>query len=256
MGSSSVPVMRAAGWRWALPNLTTLLGLGTGLTSVRFAMAGDFHRSLLMIVLATFIDALDGKIARVLKATSHFGAELDSLSDFVCFGASPAFVLYIFTLSELGIYGWYIVLWLCACAAYRLARFNTTELSPGEFDQVVPEGFFTGVPAPAAAVLTLFPMIVKLELAHFLPFVTPQLCAVNGFVVGLLMVSRLPTPSIKHIRFDFKLSALMLVSFSSFALFPYETTCVVCFLYLLLLPVCFYKAYYAPGSKSRCPKSH
>ena len=132
-----------------IPNILTVLALCAGLTSIRFALHGKWEHAVLSIVLAAILDGLDGRVARLLQGTSKFGAELDSLSDFVSFGVAPAMVLYFWTMQGAGGFGWALVLLFAVCCALRLARFNTmlgnADLPPYAYN------FFTGIPAPAAA---------------------------------------------------------------------------------------------------------
>ena len=128
-----------------VPNVLTLLALCAGMTAIRFAINGDFEAAVYAIIAAGIFDGLDGRMARLLKATSRFGAELDSLSDFVSFGVAPAAVLYLWTMSQLHSIGWAIVLFFAVCCALRLARFNT---QLGAEPPPYAAGYFTGVPAP------------------------------------------------------------------------------------------------------------
>lgn len=179
-----------------VPNLITLLGLCAGLTSIRYAFQGQFETAVTLIIIAAIVDGLDGSIARRLNAASPFGAELDSLSDFVCFGVAPALLVYIFALqAPLPGMGWLLLLVYSLCACLRLARFNVARAAPEQGAT----SHFVGVPAPAGALLALFP--VCLTLAGWVDMRDlPVLVA--GFVtaVGLMMVSRLPTPSLKGLR--------------------------------------------------------
>src|ERR1700755_1160309 len=143
------------------PNLLTLLGLCAGLTSMRFALEGRFGSAAVAIVVAGAIDGLDGRLARLLKATSRFGAEFDSLADFLCFGVAPAFTLYIWSLQRAGGFGYTPCLMFAVCMALRLARFNAAlDSAPGP---AYAYNFFTGVPAPAGAGVALFPLFLGLE---------------------------------------------------------------------------------------------
>jgi CDP-diacylglycerol---serine O-phosphatidyltransferase len=179
-----------------VPNVLTLLALCAGMTAIRFAMIGNFQAAVYAIIAAGIFDGLDGRIARLLKATSRFGAELDSLSDFVSFGVAPAAVLYLWTMSALHGIGWAIVLFFAVCCALRLARFNT-EL--GAEPPPYAAGFFTGVPAPAGAGLAIMPMFVSFAWGDF-PARSPYLDAVWISGVALLMVSTIPTVSLKRFR--------------------------------------------------------
>jgi len=179
-----------------VPNVLTLLALCAGMTAIRFAISGDFEAACYAILAAGIFDGLDGRMARLLKATSRFGAELDSLSDFVSFGVAPAAVLYLWTMSQLHSIGWAIVLFFAVCCALRLARFNT---QLGVEPPAYAAGFFTGVPAPGAAGLSLLPLFVSFQWGDWIAR-SPYLNAVWISGVALLMVSTIPTISTKRIR--------------------------------------------------------
>jgi CDP-diacylglycerol--serine O-phosphatidyltransferase len=181
-----------------IPNLITLAALCSGLTAIRFALQGQFKLAVIAIIVAAIFDALDGRVARRLGVTSRFGAELDSLSDFLCFGVTPAMVLYLASLRDGGSLGWVVVLMFPICSALRLARFNTALLS-----DVPPPAwtgsYFTGVPAPAGALLALIPLVVSFEVGAAWPR-HPLVVGTGLVLVGGLMVSRLPTFSFKKSR--------------------------------------------------------
>ena len=143
-----------------IPNVLTLAALCSGLTAIRFALQGELRLAVIAIIVAAIFDALDGRVARRLGVTSRFGAELDSLSDFLCFGVSPALVLYLASMQGAGSLGWVITLMFPMCSALRLARFNTALLSDTP-PPVWTGSFFTGVPAPAGALLALIPLMVS-----------------------------------------------------------------------------------------------
>jgi CDP-diacylglycerol---serine O-phosphatidyltransferase len=192
-----------------VPNILTLLALCAGMTAVRFAIGGNFQAAVFSIIAAGIFDGLDGRMARLLKATSSFGAELDSLSDFVSFGVAPAAVLYLWTLSGLHGLGWAIALLFAVCCALRLARFNT-ETSSERPSYAAP--FFTGAPAPAGAGLVMVPMFLSFEWGDWL-FRSPYLSAVVVTGIALLMVSKVPTVSLKRIRIPYHLVIPTLLGF-------------------------------------------
>jgi CDP-diacylglycerol---serine O-phosphatidyltransferase len=192
-----------------VPNILTLLALCAGITAMRFAMGGNFQAAVFAIIAAGIFDGLDGRMARLLKATSSFGAELDSLSDFVSFGVAPAAVLYLWTLSELHGLGWAITLLFAVCCALRLARFNT-ETSGATPSYMAP--FFTGAPAPAGAGLVMVPMFLSFEWGDWL-FRSPYLSAVTVTGIALLMISKVPTVSLKRIRIPHHLVVPTLLGF-------------------------------------------
>ncbi|MEK9969807.1 MAG: CDP-diacylglycerol--serine O-phosphatidyltransferase, partial [Ferrovibrio sp.] len=181
------------------PNILTIIALCSGLTAIRFALLGQFKFAVLAIATAAFFDMLDGRVARLLKGASKFGAELDSLSDFLSFGVAPAMVLYFWTMHEIGSgnTGWLVVLAFSVCAALRLARFNTA--LDDDSKPVWTGSFFTGVPAPAGAGLSLLFLIINLELESSL-FASPYLNAIWMLGIGGLMISRVPTFSFKRVR--------------------------------------------------------
>lgn len=145
-----------------MPNAVTALALCFGLTGMRFAIAGEWDKAVGAIVVAGILDGLDGRVARLLKAESRFGAELDSLSDVIAFGVSPAVILYLWTLQYIPKYGWVIALAHAVCCALRLARFNSQ--IDAEWQPHKSAGFLTGVPAPAGAAMALLPLIVWMAL--------------------------------------------------------------------------------------------
>lgn len=180
-----------------IPNILTVLALCAGLTSILYAFQGRWRFAVIAILIAAVLDALDGRVARLLRGASRFGAELDSLSDFLSFGVAPALLLFLWTLHDAHQAGWVVALLFAVCSALRLARFNTAiddEDGPGR----VP-GFFTGVPAPAAAGLVLLPMMLSFELGDSVMRL-PMVNAPAAVAVAVLMISRLPTFSFKGPR--------------------------------------------------------
>src|SRR5436305_6606322 len=147
-----------------IPNVLTLLALCAGMTAIRFAVSENFEAACYAIIVAGVFDGLDGRMARLLKSTSRFGAELDSLADFISFGVAPALVLYLWTMSALHSIGWAIVLFFAICCALRLARFNTEIAAE---PQPYASGFFSGVAAPGGAGVALGPMFFRLRLGDW-----------------------------------------------------------------------------------------
>jgi CDP-diacylglycerol--serine O-phosphatidyltransferase len=178
------------------PNMITLAGMCCGLSSIRFAINDRWELAVAFIIAAAIIDGMDGRVARMLGATSEFGAQLDSLSDFVCFGVAPALVMYIWVLHDIRGIGWAVTLFFVICAALRLARFNTGLVIKPKHSWS--SQFFTGVPSPAGGVLCLLPVIVFLQTdTQSLP---PALIACHMVMVGALMASRIPTFAGKNLR--------------------------------------------------------
>ncbi|MBT6306104.1 MAG: phosphatidylcholine/phosphatidylserine synthase [Rhodospirillaceae bacterium] len=185
-----------------IPNLITVMALCSGLTGIRFALQERWEFAIGAIALAAILDTLDGRMARLLKGQSKFGAELDSLSDFISFGVAPALILFFWTTQSIQGIGWATVLFFSTCMALRLARFNTQleDPNPPSFSA----RFFSGVPAPAAAGLACLPVIVSFELDLD---VIKQPYLISGWLVfiGLMMVSSIPTFSFKGSKLPRKL---------------------------------------------------
>jgi len=182
--------------RTLAPNLVTLLALCAGLTGIRMAFETRYGLALAAIVFAAILDGIDGRLARLLKGTSRFGAELDSLSDFVNFGVAPALILYFWGLHELKSAGWIAAMAFAICAGLRLARFNVMMEDPDR--PAWANNFFVGVPAPAGAIIVLLPIyaaFLGLPRSQFLTWVT----LAYTLVIGSLMVSRLPVFSGKRV---------------------------------------------------------
>ena len=179
--------------RTLVPNVITLLALCAGLTAVRLSIEGKLEFALAAIVLAAVLDGIDGRVARLIKGTSRFGAELDSLADFVNFGVAPALILYFWDLHELRSAGWIAALVFAICAGLRLARFNVSTDDPNR--PAWASNFFVGVPAPAGAITVLLPIYL-----YFLgaPAWAP-ITFVYTLMIALLMVSRLPVFSGKRL---------------------------------------------------------
>jgi len=226
--------------RVLIPNMITLLVLAAGLTAIRFAVEGRLEHAVLAIAVAALLDGLDGRMARLLKGASRFGAELDSLADFLSFGCAPALVLYFWSLNELSTFGWLAAVALAFASALRLARFNVSIE-----DTTKPEwtkGFFTGVPAPAGAMLAVLPINLYLSgLPRFAGHAA--LVAVFTVIVAALMVSRIPTLSGKGRSGPIPrervipLVAIVLGVVFLLVSHPFPTVSAITVLYLALLPI-------------------
>lgn len=226
--------------RYLVPNLITLLALCSGITAIRLAMEGRYDLAIGAVVFAAVLDGLDGRIARFLKSTSRFGAELDSLTDFVNFGVAPAILLYGWTLHDVRSIGWIAALLFAIAAALRLARFNVMLLSA---DRPAWQGnFFVGVPAPAGAIAVLLPITVAMidrDLA--LPDLAAPFVALYTVLIGVLMVSRVPTFSGKKlggVRRDLVVPLFVVfVLFAGLAVnYPFEVLATLSAIYLIALP--------------------
>lgn len=216
MGRRTRPRFKGPSFNRLIPNIMTLLGLCAGLTAMRFALESRFGSAAVALVVAGCIDGLDGRLARLLKATSRFGAEFDSLADFLCFGVAPAFILYLWSLQVARGYGFAPCLMFAVCMALRLARFNAS-LEAEAPSPAYAYNFFTGVPAPAGAGLVLFPLFLGLEAqnlgwTHLLGIVRhPLFCAVVLVGTAMLLVSTLPVWSFKNfkVRSEYVLPVLL-----------------------------------------------
>jgi CDP-diacylglycerol--serine O-phosphatidyltransferase len=226
--------------RIILPNLVTLLALSMGLTAIRYAVEGRFDTAVTAVIAAAVLDGLDGRLARALKGTSRFGAELDSLADFVDFGVAPALLLYFWALHEIKGLGWFATLVFAIACALRLARFNVMIEDPSR--PAWHGDFFVGMPAPAGAITVLLPLYLHLSVVE-LPagkFMTPVF-VVYVLGVAFLMASRIPHFSGKRLGrvprdlvipllFGIGVTALLL------AIFPMEMLAVLGFSYLAAIP--------------------
>jgi CDP-diacylglycerol--serine O-phosphatidyltransferase len=181
--------------RVLIPNIFTLVGLCAGLTAIRMGIEHRWDLAVAALVFAAFLDGIDGHVARLLKASSRFGAELDSLADFVNFGVAPAIIMFNWALEDLRSLGWIAVLVFAVCSALRLARFNVSLDRPDQ--PAWKSNYFVGVPAPAAAIILLLPIYIQ-DLGLHLPSLTP-LVLIYTLTIALLMVSRVPTFSGKLI---------------------------------------------------------
>jgi len=239
------PRFRGQSFNRLIPNILTMIGLCAGLSAMRFGLDGRYGHSAVALLVAACIDALDGRIARLLRATSVFGAEFDSLSDFLCFGVAPSFILYLWSLHDGGEYGFLPCILFTVCMALRLARFNAAITGPSEPPNYA-YNFFTGVPAPAGAGLALFPLFVGLE-AHklhwnglFAAVNYPAFVAVMLIGVAFLLVSTVPVWSFKNFKVPAEYVLPMLLGVSGFAAVlvadPWAALAGVGLLYLVMLP--------------------
>ena len=226
--------------RYILPSILTLIGVCLGISSIKFAMDGNFVFAVLFLVVAAILDGLDGRVARLIKGTSDFGKELDSLTDFVSFGIAPAFIVYFWELKNFGKIGWLIVLFFAVCCVLRLARFNLTKFD--ENDQWK-NNFFEGIPSPAGGCLILFPLIF--ELSNFssllnLKMITPYFMV----LVSILLISKVPTFSFKKIAIRRNMTIFLLLGvglfFVSIIQYTFETLTICSLIYLTLIPASIY----------------
>ena len=223
--------------RYLLPNILTLGGVCLGISSIKFSIDGNFNLAVTLILLAAILDALDGRVARLIKGTSEFGKELDSLTDFVSFGIAPVLILYFWELNTYGKLGWAIALIYSVCCVIRLARFNLTK---SDDQQDWKNNFFEGIPSPAGGLLILMPLIYELSDLNFnfdVKYFTPILT----IVIALLLVSKIPTLSLKKISISPKITVFLLVSiaiiFIALLFYTFETLLIFCLIYFFSIPL-------------------
>ncbi len=232
--------LKALPFRKIAPNIVTLLALCAGVTSIRYSIQADWAKAVICVFVAAFFDLLDGRVARMLKGSTKFGAELDSLSDCISFGVAPAIMIYQWTMFDLPKFGWFFCLLLSVGMAMRLARFNTMleeEPQPEYWNH-----FFVGVPAPAAAALVMMPIMISFDFPELNWLVRSNaFCAVLLVIVTFLMVSRIPTFSTKKLKVPTYLMMPLMLIVALFASFiitqPWLTLGIMTVLYAISIPV-------------------
>jgi len=225
--------------RYLLPNILTLAGVCLGISSIKFSIDGNYTIAVNFILFAAILDALDGRIARMIKGTSEFGKELDSLTDFVSFGIAPVFVLYFWELNKYGKLGWAITLFYSVCCVLRLARFNLTKIDNQEPWK---NNFFEGIPSPAGGLLILMPLIfefTQINLIIDIKSLTPYFT----ILIAILLVSKLPTLSLKKISISPKTTVFILlgigIAFISLLYYTFEALLVFGLIYLISIPISY-----------------
>jgi CDP-diacylglycerol---serine O-phosphatidyltransferase len=222
--------------RYLLPNILTLGGVCLGISSIKFSIDGNYSLAVTLILFAAILDALDGRVARLIKGTSEFGKELDSLTDFVSFGIAPVFVLYFWELNKYGKLGWAITLIYSVCCVLRLARFNLTKIEEAEEWK---NNFFEGIPSPAGGLLILMPLIYELanlNLGYDIKNITPY----STLIVAIMLVSKVPTLSLKKISISPKTTVFLLLTigiiFIALLFYTLEALLLFGVIYLLSIP--------------------
>ena len=226
--------------RVILPNIMTLVGVCIGLTSIKFAFDGRFELSVIAVLIAAIIDGLDGRIARLIKATSKVGKELDSLTDVISFGVAPAFIMYFWALDNIGRFGWLISLIYVVCVALRLARFNvSTGGEPSWRDN-----FFEGVPSPAGGILVLTPLIISLSGFNFVQLNYDLMVPIFFIATSFLLISKFPSYSFKKIVIPRKTTIFLLFGivlfFGLLLIYTFNVIAISTAIYVLLLPISFF----------------
>jgi len=240
-----------------LPNTLTILGVCLGLSSIKFALDLNYQMAVITIGLAAILDTLDGRVARLVHATSKVGKELDSLTDVISFGVAPSFIMYFWSINEIGKFGWPLVLVYVVCCALRLARFNLTCIDENQKWKI---NFFEGVPSPAAAGLVLLPLILNLSdivevlnldgliqilnLNSIFQFENNKIfSSVVILTTSILMVSKIPTYSLKRIVIPRSLGVFLLLGIgayiSTLIFFTFEILFLTGLGYFLLIPISY-----------------
>ena len=226
--------------RMLLPNILTLIGVCIGLTSIRFALSGEFHLAIIAIIFAALIDGLDGRIARLIKGTSKVGKELDSLTDMISFGVAPAFIMYFWKLNTLGRFGWLLCLVYVICVALRLARFNINSNQEPSWR----DNFFEGVPSPAGGILVLTPLIISLSSFNFVQLNYDLMVPAFFITTSFLLISKFPSYSFKKIVIPRKTTIFLLFGivlfFGLLLIYTFNVIAISTAIYVLLLPISFF----------------
>ena len=240
MEEKKFKIVQSKKTRYILPNILTIAGVCLGISSIKFSLDLNFNMAVIFITLAAILDALDGRIARLIKGTTDFGKELDSLTDFVSFGIAPAFIIYFWELNKYGKLGWAITLIYSVCCVLRLARFNLTKFKP---EETWKQNYFEGVPSPIGALLILSPLV--LELTEFNFFINNNyFVPLFTLVIAVLLISKVPTYSFKKIKIKPTLTVFILlgigISLVTLMFFTFETLLIFSFFYILSIPMaCF-----------------
>ena len=225
--------------RVILPNMFTLIGVCIGLSSIKFAFDEKFTLSIIAIIVAAIIDGLDGRIARLIQATSKVGKELDSLTDVISFGVAPAFIMYFWKLNELGRIGWFICLIYVVCVALRLARFNVNSGQEPSWR----DNFFEGVPSPAGGVIVLMPLIYSLSDIQILDINYDFFVPILFVVVSILLISKVPTYALKKISVPRNMTIFLLLAvvlyFGLLLIYTFNAIVISGLIYFIMIPVSF-----------------
>ena len=228
--------------RIILPNAITLIGICIGLTSIKFAIDGKFAIAIIAILFAGLMDALDGRIARLIKGTSKMGKELDSLGDVVSFGVAPALIMYYWNLQYLDKFGWFVCLTYVVCVALRLARFNVNS----EEEPSWKDNFFEGMPSPAGGIIVLMPLVFSFsgygEL--FLKINYDLLVPIFFIIVSVLLISTIPTYSFKRIIIPRSMTKFLLFGivlfFGALLVYTFKILVISSLIYICLIPISYF----------------
>jgi CDP-diacylglycerol--serine O-phosphatidyltransferase len=223
--------------RMLLPNALTLMNVCIGLSSIKFALDEKFELSIIAIIFASIFDALDGRVARLLKGTSLVGKELDSLADLISFGVAPAFIMYFWSLNNLGKFGWLLTMTYVVCVALRLARFNVNSNS----EQSWKDDYFEGVPSPAGGILILMPLIFNLSEFNLIKVNYDILVPTFFILISFMLISKVPTFSFKKISIPRRMTIFVLFGivlfFGLLLVYTFKILLICGLIYLSLIPI-------------------
>ena len=222
--------------RMLLPNTLTLINICIGLSSIKFALDAKFELSIIAIIFAAIFDTLDGRVARLLKGTSLVGKELDSLADLISFGVAPAFIMYFWSLNNLGKFGWLLTMIYVVCVALRLARFNVSSNT----EQSWKDNFFEGVPSPAGGILILMPLIFSLSEINLINVNYSIIVPAFFILISFLLISKMPTFAFKKIAIPRRMTIFALFGivllFGLLLIYTFKVLVICGLIYICLIP--------------------
>ena len=226
--------------RTLLPNALTLINVCIGLSSVKFALDAKFELSIIAIIFAAIFDALDGRVARLLKGTSLVGKELDSLADLISFGVAPAFIMYFWSLNNFGKFGWLMTMIYVICVALRLARFNVSSNS----DPSWKDDYFEGVPSPAGGILILMPLIFSLSNINLIKINYDIVVPIFFIIISFLLISKVPTYAFKKIIIPRRMTIFALFGvvlfFGLLLIYTFKVLVICGIIYICLIPIGYF----------------
>ena len=222
--------------RMLLPNALTLINVCIGLSSIKFALDEKFELSIIAIIFAAIFDTLDGRVARMLKGTSLVGKELDSLADLISFGVAPAFIMYFWSLNNLGKFGWLLTMIFVVCVALRLARFNVSSSSEPSWK----DNYFEGVPSPAGGILVLMPLILSLSEIDLIKISYNIVVPIFFISISFLLISKIPTFAFKKISIPRRMTIFALFGvvlfFGLLLIYTFKVLVICGLIYICLIP--------------------
>ena len=226
--------------RMILPNTLTLIGVCIGLSSIKFALDSKFELSIIAILFAAMFDAWDGRVARLIKGTSLVGKELDSLADLISFGVAPAFIMYFWSLNNLGKFGWLLTMIFVVCVALRLARFNVSSNSEPSWK----DNYFEGVPSPAGGILVLMPLILSLSEINLIKISYNIVVPTFFILISFLLISKIPTFAFKKISIPRRMTIFALFGvvlfFGLLLIYTFKVLVICGLIYICLIPLGYF----------------